>query len=112
VGDLGNRQERGALDPTNPYVAGAWTVAFTPRVLGYSDDFEVYHIVVNGPSGSSFKIYIDTTFYDNVQVGDINSWDPSQPMYVTRGRTIFFYYNVTTTPAPSVTIFCRQPSPV
>lgn len=112
MSDLGNRQATGVLDPTNPYVAGAWTVAFTPRVLSIFDAFEVYHISVNGPSGSSFKIFLDTTFYDNVQVGDINAWDPSQPMFVRPGRTIFFYYNVTTAPAPLVTIFCREPSPV
>jgi hypothetical protein len=113
VGYLGSYQATGALDPNNPYVAGAWTVKFDPSKIGIRDaTFEVYHITVLGPDGSSFRVFIDTTFYDNVQIGDLNSWDPAQPMHVEKGRTIFFYYNVATGAAPTITIFCRQPSPI
>lgn len=107
---LGSFRAVGVLDPLNPNVAGAWTVTFDPAVIGINaEKFEVYHIAVNGPIGSSFRVFLDTTFYDNVDVGDLNSWDPAQPMHVIKAQTIFFYYNVATGSAPVVTIFCRQP---
>lgn len=110
MANLGNRQAAGVLDPSNPVTAGAWTVQFTPQVLNIQQHFEVYHIAVRGPLGSTFQIFQDTTFYDAVARGDLNSWDPSQPMHVQPGRTIYFYYSVTTSPAPQVTIYCREPT--
>jgi hypothetical protein len=110
VANLGSRQVTGAVDPSNPVLVGGWTAAFTPQVLNISQQFEVYHIAVKGPIGSSFQVYQDTTFYDAVARGDLNSWDPSQPMLVQAGRTIYFYYNSAVAPAPLVTIYCREPT--
>jgi hypothetical protein len=110
MANLGSRQATGVHDLSNPLGSGKWTVAFTPQVLNIFAAFEVYHIAVTGPIGSTFRIYQDTTFYDAVARGDLNSWDPSQPMHVTPGRTLYFYYDSTITPAPQVTIYCREPS--
>lgn len=110
--DLGTRIARGTADPSNPQGAGFWTVSFTPRVLAIPMDFEVYHIALKGPIGSQFQIFLDSSFYDNVIRGDVNSWDPNQAMYVRRGQTIFFYWNTAAAPAPNVTIFCRQTSAI
>lgn len=108
MASLGNRQAAGVLDPNNPIKPGAWTVTFSPQVIDISVAFEVYHIAVIGPAGSTFRIYHDTTFYDAVAHGDLNSWDPAQPMLFTPGRTMYFYYDSTQTPAPQVTIYCRE----
>lgn len=110
MGNLGSRQVTGAVDPTNPVTAGGWTCAFTPSVLNILQQFEVYHIAVKGPVGSTFQVFQDTTFYDAVSRGDLNSWDPSQPMLVQPGRTLYFYYDTATSPAPLVTIYCREPT--
>jgi hypothetical protein len=108
MANLGSRQVIGTHDPSNVLGAGNWTCAFTPQVFNIFNPFEIYHITVKGPSGSTFQEYVDTTFYDNVVHGDINSWDPSQPLFMLPGSTLFFYYSMSVGPAPLVTIFCRD----
>jgi hypothetical protein len=114
MGDLGTREAMGATGvQTNPFGSTCWTVSFTPGVLNIPlPSFEVYHMAIRGPSGSQFQIYLDTTFYSNVVRGDVNDWDPSQPMHVGSGRTIYFYWNTGTGSAPTATIYCRESSPL
>jgi hypothetical protein len=107
---LGPRQATGTLNANNPYVAGAWTVAFDPATLSLPNEFEIWHIAINGPSASSMKIYIDTVFFSNVARGDINDWDPSQVLPMLPGQELFFHWNTTSGSAPQVTIFCRLPT--
>jgi hypothetical protein len=87
---LGPRQATGTLNANNPYVAGAWTVAFDPATLSLPNEFEIWHIAINGPSASSMKIYIDTVFFSNVARGDINDWDPSQVLPMLPVRSCSF----------------------
>lgn len=110
MANLGNRQATGKLDANNKVLAGGWTVQFTPQDLNIQQHFEIYHIAVRGPVGSTFQVYQDTTFYDAVPRGDLNSWDPSQPMHVQPGRTLYFYYDSVLSPAPQITIYCREPT--
>ncbi|SRR5579884_3224152 len=108
---LGSRQATGVADASNPLGAGNWTVTFTPAVFGVGlTQFEVYHIALTGPSPSNFKVYQDTTFYDYVNHGDINSWDPSQPMIMYKGQSLIFYWSSKASPAPQVCLFLRSPS--
>lgn len=109
---LGPRSKQGMSDPDNILGAGNWTVAFEPRDLNIQIGFEVYHISLQGPLNSRLRVYLDTTFYSNVLRGDINDWDPNQPLYVRPGQTIFFYWDTNTGSAPQVTIFCREPLPL
>lgn len=110
MANLGSRPMTGVLDPSNPLGAGNWTVRFGPREFGIPIDFEIYHIAVMGPIGSTFQVFIDSVFYDNVPHGDVNSWDPNQAMYLQPGRTLYFYYSVATGAPPQVTVFCREPT--
>ena len=112
MGYLGKLPKTGELDANNPVLAGGWTIKFDPADIGIRVQAEVYHMAVTGPENSQFQVWIDTTFYDNVVRGDVNSWDPSQPMHVRPGDTIFFYYNVATLPAPKATLFFRGVSPL
>ncbi len=112
MGYLGKLQRTGAVDAQNPVLAGGWTIKFQPQDIGIRVDCEVYHIAVVGPSGSQFQVWIDTTFYDNVVRGDINGWDPAQPMFLRPGDSVFFYYNTAATPAPKATLFFRETSPL
>lgn len=107
--NLGYRTNYGALDPNNPLGAGFWTVAFTPQDIAIPGSFNVYHVAVQGPASSQFQVFIDTTFYDYAVRGDINSWDPTQVMYVMQGQTIFYYWNTSSGAAPKVSIFMREP---
>lgn len=104
---LGPRTAYGAPDPNNVFGAGLWTVTFDQAALAAQVAAEVHHIAISGPPGSSFQVYIDTTFYDYVARGDINSWDPSQPMPLNPGQTLYFYWNSSASPAPKVSLYLR-----
>lgn len=109
---LGSRQATGVLDNTgtNPFGNGFWCVTFDPAILSVSTgEFEIYHIALNGPLGSYFRVYIDRTFYDNNQHGDVNSWDPNNAMELNGGETVYFYFNSSQAPAPTITLWLRQP---
>ena len=112
MGYLGQRSKRGANDPQNIIAAGNWTVKFEPRDINIQSGFEVYHISLQGPLNSRLRVYVDTTFYSNVLRGDVNDWDPSQPLFMTPGQTLYFYWDTASGTAPNVTIFCRQPLPI
>jgi hypothetical protein len=106
----------GAADPNNLYVPGAYTVTVGPQQIGVSNgvgNFECYHIAIQGPPGSSFQVWISGKFYDFVQNGDINSWDPAQPMKLISGNTVYFYWNVATgEPVPAVTMYFQEANPI
>lgn len=115
MGDLGSRFKAGALSADNPYLAGGWAVSFTPEDLSVSERrFEIWHIAVRGPAqpSCSLQMWLDTTFFSATVRGDLNDYDPNQAVSVLSGQTINFYWNTTTGPAPVVTIFLRQPSPI
>lgn len=104
----------GKVDPSNRYIPGAYTVTVGPQQIGVAagyGNFECYHIAIQGPAGSTFQVYIGNDFYDFVPRGDINSWDPSQPMQLVSGQTVYFYWSVGTgAPIPIVQMFFRETS--
>lgn len=104
---LGNRSKQGVKDPANVFGPGNWTVTFSPSDLALVHA-QVHHIAISGPAGSSFQVFIDTTFYDYVARGDINSWDPSQTMPLQPGSSLYFYWNSNINPAPKVTLYLQQ----
>ncbi len=109
---LGSRLAKGKIDNTgaNPYGNGFWSVTFDPAILAMSTNlFEVYHMTVQGPAGSSLQVYVDTTFYDATSSGDLNSWDPNQVLIMRGGQSLYFYWNSSSTPQPVVTIWCQLP---
>lgn len=110
MSELGDRPATGIKGvDTNPFGAANWTVRFDPKTVQIPIAFVVYHISLKGPAPSTLQVYIDTTFYSNVARGDINDWDPNQTMFVRPGQTIYFYWDTASAPAPTVTIFCREP---
>lgn len=114
LGDSGPIE--GVLDQGNLYVPGAYTVTMGPQQMGVSSGFgafECYHIAIMGPAGSSFQIYVGNKFYDFIENGDINSWDPANPMKLIGGNTVYFYWNVSTgIPIPTVTMYFQEPNPL
>jgi hypothetical protein len=110
-GYLGKFTRNGKTSQDNPVEPGGWTIEFSPADLP-KVVCEAFHMAVQGPPSSQFQVYIDNTFYDNVVRGDINSWDPSQPMLLRPGDTVFLHYNTASGTAPKATLFLREPSPV
>lgn len=107
AGYLGSRSAAGFLNSENPIGAGCWSVKFGPADL-YPADFLVYHIALVGPGGP-FRVFIDNIFYSASSRGDLNEYDPTHPMYVRRGESIWFHWIVSTGTAPAVTIYSRVP---
>lgn len=114
--DLGPRGPvTGRIDNTgaNPYGVGMWAVTFDPKVLMIAAQLvEVYHIVINGPPGSSVSLYRDTHPYSASARGDINEWDPVQPLPLNGGQSMILYWNVGVAPTPTAVAWCRLPGPI
>lgn len=110
---LGDRRGVGKIDTSgkNPFGNGFWTVTFDPAIFSVSTgQFEIYHVALKGPAGSRVQWYIDETFYDITNHGDVNSWDPNEACSLMGGNTIFFYWNTAALPIPTVTVWLREPA--
>lgn len=112
MGDLGHRDATGTIsnDGMNPYGNGNWVVTFDPKIIAVpTGGFEVYHLALKGPLGSSMQMYVDRTFYDITNHGDVNSWDPNNTLHlIGGGQTLYLYWNSAVLPVPAVTIYLRQ----
>lgn len=108
--DLGSRNATGQADQTgrNP---GNWTVTFDPSLININEGiFECYKIIVGGAaSTSTFNVYRDQALWDASIYGALNSWDPTNPLMLRPGNTIYFFYNTLATDGfmPTVTIHLR-----
>lgn len=96
---------------TNPFGNGFWVVAFDPATLAVPDArlVEMYHAVMTGPPGSEFQVYVDTRPWSTAARGDLNEYDPNNPMPFYGGQTLYFYFNTSVTPAPVIWISLRSP---
>lgn len=111
---LAPAEKQGVIDHNpatgNPYGPGNWTVAFTPQDLGSKQtELEIYRAALKGPVGSQFQMYRNSTFISAAPRGDINEFDPTQPIEVSGSDTIFLYFNTGASPAPYVTLLLREP---
>lgn len=106
---LGVRAQTGFLDANNRVVAGSFTVLFTPEIMSIPEDYEVRHIALKGPGGD-FEVWIDDAFYSGSPRGDINEYDPKQPMPIRRGQSIYFYWERATGTTPSVWLYAYRRS--
>jgi hypothetical protein len=99
----------GKLD-TSGHNPGNWTAAFTPDILTINtSQFEVYKIVLAGANNTTFNVFVDTWQWDTGIYGTLNSWDPSQPLIMRPGQTLYFCYSdaVADNTPPVVTIWLR-----
>lgn len=99
----------GAVDTTT-FNPGNWTVAFTPDIINVNvPQFEVYKMVVAGASDTTFNVYVDNYLWDVGIYGTLNSWDPTQPLIMRPGQSLYFCYSdpVTDETPPVCTIWVR-----
>ncbi len=108
LGDVFARGRLPSVPGDNLWVAGGWIVTFPAADFPNNPAFEVYHAAVRGPGGT-FLVYQDTKFYDIGENGLINAYEPTQPMFVTKGTTIYFYWSTATGTAPQVWLYLREP---
>lgn len=91
---LGSRKAKGAKDTTGNN-AGNWTVQFQPQDINVNvAHFELYKIVVTGGApAATFNVYINGNQWDTAVYAVNNSWDPQQPLLLTPGDALYFYYS-------------------
>jgi hypothetical protein len=108
--DLGPTQLLKATPDQTHRNAGNWTIEAGPQALNCKvAQAEIYQINIDGPIGSSFAVYRNTVRWNLVFQGWSNSYDPTQPLYVRPGDSIFLFWNaaVTTTPVPTAVFWLR-----
>jgi hypothetical protein len=92
----------------NPYGLGFWTLTASQRELNTSvAQAEIYQITIDGPVGSSFKMFRNTRPWNNVLQGWQNYDDPTEPLYVRPSDSIYLYWNSTRAPTPTATFWLR-----
>jgi hypothetical protein len=86
---------------------GNWTAVINslPQV-SYLTQFELYKIVVDGPVGYGLAVYVDNKKWSHTSQGWMNEWDPEQPLQVTSGQTLYFFFQAPTTATPVPTVTC------
>jgi len=91
---LGARMVTGAADATgrNP---GNWTVTFDPNTINVNvAHFELYKLIVKGAAASAtFDVYVNVNQWDTAVYAVHNSWDPTQPLLLNPGDTVYFFYS-------------------
>jgi hypothetical protein len=107
------------LGPTLPLTAtpdqtgnntGNWTIVAGPQDLkNLVAQVEVYQIPINGPVGTTFKLYRNSRLWNDVIQGWSNVFDPVNPLYIRPGDSLFFYWRapITRLPAPTAVIWTR-----
>lgn len=111
MGTLGNRIGVVAIDNSgnNPYGNGMWAATFDARTFAVSaNSFEIYHMALTGPAGSSLQVWVDRLFYDATSSGDLNSWDPNKNLRMQGGQTLYFYWSLGSSPTPTVTVWLQD----
>jgi len=107
---LGARTASGAADTTG-FNAGNWTVQFTPQVVNVNvAHFECYKLIVKGAAATAtFDVYVNTNQWDTAVYAVHNSWDPTQPLLLTPGDYLYFYYSTASSDGnkPTITAWFR-----
>lgn len=107
---LGSRKAVGTADTTgnNP---GNWTVQFQPQDINVNvGHFECYKLIVKGSATTAtFDVYVNGNQWDTSVYAVHNSWDPVQPLLLTPGDTLYFYYSSAASDGnkPSITAWFR-----
>jgi hypothetical protein len=110
---LGARPVQARADTTG-LNTGNWTAVLDGQVITSTVPvFELYHIYLTAPTltgaPTTATVMLNLMHWDITLIGQANSWDPSQPMLLQPGDTLFVMFNVpvTTTPPPTVTGWFR-----
>lgn len=110
---LGARPMNAAKDTTG-LNTGNWTAVFNDATINATvPRYEMYHMYITSPqlaSGqTSARVMLNNYFWDATLIGQLNSWDPAQPMLMSPGDALYVLFNVptSTTPAPMVTCWFR-----
>ena len=111
---LGTVFKTASLAPSGHANAGKWICEFTANDIAISEPkFQVYHAnVIGGPPGSTFQWGYNNNMWETVFPGWDNSWDPNNPMKITNGDTVFFWWNTNAGTAATVWLYFEKETPL
>lgn len=107
---LGSRGPQIGKADTTGLNKGNWTIAFPPEIINVNvPQFEVYKMIVAGAANTTFNVFVDSHQWDTGIFGQQNSWDPTQPLIMRPGETLYFMYSdpVSDGTPPVCTIWLR-----
>lgn len=101
-----------AVKDTTGRNSGNYTIQYTQADWPNINQFEIYHMTVNGAVVlSSAQILLRNYLFSTVTVdiSGTNEWDPQQPAIVNYGDELDFLWNITVSgnAAPSATLWLR-----
>ena len=78
--------------------------------VSYLTNFELYKLTIDGPVGFGMSVYVDNKKWSHTSQGWQNEWDPAQPLIMTSGQVLYFFWGapVTATPVPTVSAWFRH----
>lgn len=102
------------IAPAGHTNAGKWICEFQASDIPISEPkFQCYHInVKGGPPGATFYVYQNNNEYDTVFPGWDTSWDPNNPMKLSNGDTVAFWWNTGTGTAATVWLYFEKETPL
>lgn len=102
------------IAPTGHPNAGNWICEFMQKDIPIAESrFQCYHInVEGGPLGATFKVLQNNNKYDTVFPGWDTSWDPNNPMKLSNGDTISFWWDTGSGTAATVWLYFEKESPL
>jgi hypothetical protein len=97
---LGFRPVKASADTTGMNT-GNYTCVFNDTVIAVNVPyFELYHFYLTAPqlSGTetTVQVMLNQGYWDYNLIGQANAWDPSQPMILSPGDVLYFFFNVPT----------------
>lgn len=91
--------------------AGNWTIVANPQDLNCKVALaEVHQISIDGPIGSAMTLCRNTRVWNQVVQGWANNYDPTNPLYIRPGDSLFFFWKAAAgvwLPVPTATIWLR-----
>lgn len=92
---LGSRGPVTGKADTTGLNPGNWTISFTTDILDVNvEQYQVYKMIVSTQAtGTTFNVYVENKLWDVGIYGDLNSWDPQQPLIMRPGESLYFCYS-------------------
>lgn len=107
---IGSRLVHAVPDTTGRNPGNLTAQLAVADIASHISNFELYHLAITDiPSNTILKVALGLQLYTVAQLDQIGDWDPAQPMLLTPGQEVFFFFNIPSTSivVPTVTAWLR-----
>lgn len=111
---LGDTFKTASLAPSGHPNAGKWICEFQPKDIPISEpQFQCHHVnVEGGPTGGTFRWGYNNKRWETVFPGWDTSWDPNNPLKLSNGDSVFFWWDTGTGTAATVWLYFEKETPL